>query len=291
MNSIYVSRNGKDTVSTITEGIDVTVNALFHKKNGSKFWKEDGVRISSPKDSFIRINWAYSGAGASSEVTYNKGGAITLSSDKARARTVLMEAGIKVPETYILGKVLDNKNYPLVARTRKHQAGQGFLVVNNDDELYDAIKAGFYYYSKLYNKEREFRVHVAHGKVLVYQEKTPVSESSRDEVIWNHANGEFTFETVSWEDYDVLICKESVAAVKALGLDYGAVDIMTSSTEENSVSITEVNTSPALSDYSGERYKKYFKWLLRSDTTREWFDSSEFTKGRSFAFKNFQLEG
>jgi len=60
---------------------------------------------------------------------------------------------------------------------------------------------------------------------------------------------------------------------------------------DGKVYVLEVNTSPTLasSDYSMQRYAMYFDWLMRSDTRREHWNTDEFKKAKSFAWKNFQL--
>ena len=87
------------------------------------------------------------------------------------------------------------------------------------------------------------------------------------------------------------MCKVAVDAVKALGLDTGAVDIMVDKRNaEIPVCVCEVNTAPSLdsSPLDQEKYSKFINWLFCSD--REWWNYEEWEAGKSYAWKNFQLE-
>lgn len=291
MVKIIVGRNGKDTVRSIAEDLpSVDVFAKYYKRNGDTYWKKNWRRSSQPTRSDVQINWAYAGS-STADIVYNKGGQIALSSDKMAARQTLKEASVPIPWTYQLSEVIHQEvTFPLICRERKHQAGSNLIVAENYDDLFWAIRKGSDYFSVKYDKKKEFRVHVAHGKVLVLQEKVPLQEEFRASTIWNHAGGEFVFETVRWDDYDIDVCKVAVIAVKELGLDFGAVDVLYNDEASYKAVVCEVNTSPSLADYSLGRYKKYFKWLLRSDTRREWYNYEEWTRGKSYAFKNYQLE-
>ena len=291
MNSITVSRNGKDTVLRIAEGVDARVYALYHRRDGTKFWRKDFRRISFPTDEIdININWAYSGSTCNSRITYNEPAAIALSSDKAACRMALREAGVPIPKTSVREEVLSGMHLPCICRTRRHQAGSGFKMAYTTKELFDAIREGYYYFSEEYKKEKEYRVHVAHGKVLVMQEKTPINESSRSNIIWNHAGGEFVFMPVAWSSMPIEVSRVAIDSVKAVGLDFGAVDVLYSDSEDDRAVVCEINTSPALADYTLGKYQKYFNWLLGSETKREHYDCSGFTVQKSFAIKNYQLE-
>ena len=287
---ILVSRNGKNTVREIVEGVDVDVYALYHLRRG-KQWKSGFVEnVSSVPIADIRINWAYSGVSSPSAITYNKPSAIALSSDKPACRVALREAGVPIPRTMVKEEVLEDIQLPYVCRTAKHQAGSGFKMAYTTKDLFDAISEGYYYFSDEYRKKKEYRVHVAHGKVLIMQEKVPIHDDSRANIIWNHASGEFVFGIVGWNDMPVEVCKVALDGVKAVGLDFGAVDVLWSDEEDDRAVVCEINTSPALADYATYRYRRYFKWLLRSQEARPHYDYSEYTRPKSFAFKNFQLE-
>ena len=76
-------------------------------------------------------------------------------------------------------------------------------------------------------------------------------------------------------------------AVKCVGLDFGAVDVMIGS---DSVAVCEINTAPTLGgEYSDGKYGAYFAWLDRGE--RIHWDYTAFAKAKSLFWKRNQLEG
>lgn len=95
-------------------------------------------------------------------------------------------------------------------------------------------------------KVAEYRVHVFNGAVIDVQRKRKSREAlANEEVnprIRNHDNGwVFTRENCTIND---TIVGRAIGAVSALGLDFGAVDIIVS--RNGTVYVLEVNTAPGL---------------------------------------------
>ena len=77
---------------------------------------------------------------------------------------------------------------------------------------------------------------------------------------------------MNWSDIPKGLCPLGVEAAKALGLDFGAVDII----EKNGrYYVLEVNTAPRLEGYSIERYSNYFKWFIDTEDTKH-FDVKKY---------------
>lgn len=295
---ILVGRNGKQTVKLISETTGDTVEAQYTLRSGKKVWRtnyeKQRLGYSPNVTGGTVVRWA---TGTSERmvgepaVEYNRPEAILLASNKARARRVLVEAGIPTPETTTdRGKALLwlSSGETVIRRPKKHFGGRSFFV---HSEPTDHIPIGDFYYQKFYQKKEEYRAHCAHGKVLVLQKK--VMEDGEPDVSvaapWNHTTGNFVFQTVPWSEYSIDVCKVALDATKEIGLDFSAVDIMVNRDSDIPVVVCELNTSPALADYSLGRYTKYFQWLGRSEERRDHWDYSEFTAGKSFAWKNYQL--
>lgn len=113
-----------------------------------------------------------------------------------------------------------------------------------------------------YKKKRaEYRVHVFKGEVIDTQQKKKRNQASRPDTfnafIRNHDNG--------WvycrNDINNDIFRDALAilAVKALDLDFGAVDIIYNE-HENQNYVLEVNTAPGL---EGETLNKYIEAILK----------------------------
>lgn len=295
MTTIVVGRNGKETIKNIVEPTDFTVEARFRLRSGNNVWRtnfEKQRRGYVPHiNNGVVINWALqSDITGGDAIVYNADG-ILKASNKSLARRLMVEAGVSVPETtksLVKADEWRQGGNVVIRRPVSHHGGLEFEILTNTltrRPLQD------YYYQKFFRKTKEFRVHSAHGKVLVMQEKVPregVTVDYDNPAPWNHATGEFVFKTVRWSDYDYDTCRASVDAVRALGLDFGVVDILWN--EEEGAVVCEVNTSPSLAEYSTGRYRMYFEWLSKSlDSKREHYDSSEFTCGKDFAWRNREL--
>lgn len=120
-------------------------------------------------------------------------------------------------------------------------------------------------YVKYKKKKKEFRVHVFKGQILDVSEKRRVRREVRPETydgyIRNHANG--------W-----VFCRDNVvepstlrplaiAAAKACGLDFGAVDIIWNEKEDKCY-VLEINTAPGIEGTTLEKYKTTIANWIRS---------------------------
>jgi len=103
----------------------------------------------------------------------------------------------------------------------------------------------------------EYRVHVAFGKAINFQQKKKRKGVKADPYVKSHTKGWI------FARQDVILPKgvekESIKAVDALGLDFGAVDIMQN--RDNKIAyVLEVNTAPGLdSEHSVSVYAEAFK--------------------------------
>ena len=215
---------------------------------------------------------------------YNKIEAVSKATNKKRSREIFLNTGVKTPRLYTIGD--DNITFPIVARPLVHSKGRNFLVLNSQDEFAACYHqhGDNYYYSEFIDKDREYRVHCAHGKILAVMEKPPV-----DGVAWNRAVNHEAFVRVMQKEYNYDVCFQALKAVNELGLDFGGVDVIV---KDGQAFVLEVNTSPTLnsSEYTSYRYAQYFDWLFRSEQRRDHWDYTVFKKADSFAWKQIQLE-
>lgn len=96
-------------------------------------------------------------------------------------------------------------------------------------------------YTKFIEKAREYRVHVFKGKVIDIQQKKrrADTEELQDGVIKNVANGwVFCRDNITLPPEQ--INEVAIASINALGLDFGAVDILT---KNDQVFVLEINTA------------------------------------------------
>lgn len=115
------------------------------------------------------------------------------------------------------------------------------------------------FYTAYIPNTREYRVHVFQGEVIRVQGKyLDFPEDHQNPYIKNHGQG-FRFRT---PDKTLLPerLEAAVKAVEALGLDFGAVDLLKGA--DGQTYVLEVNTAPACSPLTARAYiSKFAEWL------------------------------
>lgn len=106
-------------------------------------------------------------------------------------------------------------------------------------------------YVKYVKSNHEFRVHVVNGAVIDIQEKRRRNETEANPFIRNLDNGWVFCRQNIIEP--TLLRDTAVKAVKAVGLLFGAVDILYNS-DYNTIYVLEINTAPGLSDTTAKKY-------------------------------------
>jgi hypothetical protein len=209
------------------------------------------------------INWGNHIYSDDSIFSLNAPSGIAAASDKAQARRILRAAQVRIPNTFFLNENWEG-SFPIVARPPHHHGGQHFHIINTVQDLVNLshqTDLSSWYFAEIFQKTHEFRVHVGHGKVLFVQEKPLVDGEIRANQAVNHES----WRVLKWSEYNHGLCRESIRAIEALNLDYGAVDIMYNAAD-NSWAVCEVNTSPSINTpYSSEKYAAYFDWVIRHD--------------------------
>lgn len=273
---ILMKRISRKNLKNITDEMNINVNK-YKSKNGDiyPFAEELDVLIRWGCTSYL-----------SSKITYNNRNAIRNASNKLKARKILKENNIDIPKTWTN---IDNCEFPLIARPKYHYGAKNFYYCENLYELKRAVAKGAEYFSEFYPKTREFRIHACHGKILICCEKF-VEDKSRK--AWNLRKGGGEWKALRWSNIPSNIAKLSIDAVQALGLDYGAVDILAEPNKDGykDAVVCEVNTAPRLGEYSASRYAEYFDWLLKSDEKKEHV-SAEYDIGwRGYVWSHEDLE-
>jgi glutathione synthase/RimK-type ligase-like ATP-grasp enzyme len=190
----------------------------------------------------------------------NRPESIRLAADKPKCRQTLRDAGLSVLKE-------NESKFPVIGRPRKHKAGKDFWVCNNEQEVWEAILKGAAYFARYYPKQNEYRVHVAGERVLLMS----VKEGDKTQLIWNKRRSNFNFRHLRrsvWLNDPLLrrIARNAKKAVKVIGLDFGAVDVMSDAGQGwNSFVISEINTAPSLSPLALEKYINYFKKSMREE--------------------------
>lgn len=131
-------------------------------------------------------------------------------------------------------------------------SGNGIEIINGDVDVPIAPL-----YTKYIFKQSEYRVHVFQGNAFFVQKKVRKNDVPDDKVNWkvrNHQNG------FVYAHKDIILTDKlreiAINAVKSLGLDFGAVDIM--ETKKGNVSVLEVNCAPGLEGTTLDKYVEQF---------------------------------
>lgn len=137
-------------------------------------------------------------------------------------------------------------------------SGVGVEIVEDVEEL----SADCPLYVQYVKKQDEYRVHIMGGQVIDVQRKARRSDVPDEDVNWqvrNHQNGFCYMRENVNPDTDVIV--QALNAIEALGLDFGAVDVIWNRYQGKAY-VLEVNTACGLEGTTLERYKVAFQELL-----------------------------
>lgn len=191
------------------------------------------------------------------QIVLNKPENIHRAINKLTALTVLKEAGVRVPEfrTELAG--VDSGIW-FARRTLTGSGGRGIEVIRKGCAVPSAPL-----YVQYVKKSTEYRVHVVNGQVIFCQQKKRErsSQQTKDQKLIRNRDNGWVFCLVH-EDPPQEVKDAAVAAVVALGLDYGAVDIVVGR-DDSRAYVLECNTAPGISSPTlVQAYREAFvSWL------------------------------
>jgi glutathione synthase/RimK-type ligase-like ATP-grasp enzyme len=185
--------------------------------------------------------------------------AVGLAANKLTAFRLLEQAGVSIPRfTDNPGVATDwlQKGFTVVERHKlTGHSGEGIRIVTDPHEMQRAPL-----YVAYIPKTQEYRAHVVGGKVIDIQRKARQKAVADEDVNWkvrNLANGFIYARDFDEEDLPADLRDEALLAVKALGLDFGAVDLIFNKKHRKSY-VLEVNTAPGLQGQTLDAYVKAF---------------------------------
>ncbi len=181
----------------------------------------------------------------------NKPYAVSLACDKLKTfKTLLPHVGINIPKFWTPAnfqeaqQLLDDGTTPiLLARSLlSGHSGTGITVLRRGERIPENAKIVVEYTKK----KAEYRAHVVDGEVILLIQKrkrSGVEQTPDQALIRSHDNG-WVFACNDVDNPPEMLKPMCIKAVAALGLDFGAVDVIVG--QDNSVFILEVNTAPGL---------------------------------------------
>lgn len=247
------SNSATNLAQGLTTALGAAVRRLYTDERG-KF---------NPKPRNIVVNWGCSSAPARFDGAniLNRIDVVKVASNKLSTFEVLAgNPNVRIPEwTTEYDSALEMTNDSVVVcRTKLNgHSGAGIVLAAREEDVVQNCPL----YTRYVKKASEFRVHVAFGSVIDVQIKRQRTEFNGEVnyAIRNHDNG--------W-----VYCRENieeptelrdmaVAAINALGLDFGAVDIIYNK-HYNKCFVLEVNTAPGLEGTTVEKYVTAFMEYL-----------------------------
>lgn len=148
-----------------------------------------------------------------------------------------------------------SEDTPIVGRPDKHTKGRGFWLCRNMAEVYKAQagtrkKKAATHFMEYIETDREYRVHIFRGKSIRISEKEFfIDEDGKRDYITKRP-GDIKLRRVR---------KAAKQAVEAVGLDFGAVDILARGDDNAEVFVLEVNAAPGLGGSMPRVYAMAFR--------------------------------
>lgn len=174
------------------------------------------------------------------EVTINPAYAITRATNKLQSLVTMKERGIPVPE---FNTDPQGVCAPFLGRNIHHTRGQDIILCM---QTRDAFRERRDYYVEYIPVDREYRVRVVGDTCVRVSEKVHTEGAPYVPWIRNYETGHtFVSPRTRLNGFQEAL---AVAAVKVLGLDFGAVDMVVG--DDGITYVLEVNTAPALAPRS-----------------------------------------
>lgn len=209
----------------------------------------------------ILVNWGTTKPlPAKAQQVLNSSQSVTIAGNKLFAFTAFAGEDVEtVPWTAnkaVAKEWQDRGNTIVVRNVLTGHSGNGIVIVEEGQDIPDAPL-----YTKYIFKVKEYRVHATQTGIIHTQRK--VRDPDVEPLSWkvrSHANG-FIFQVTNIEPSEARD-KLATSAVKALGLDFGAVDIIED--KKGKLYVLEVNTAPGLEGQTIEAYTTALEQLANA---------------------------
>jgi glutathione synthase/RimK-type ligase-like ATP-grasp enzyme len=207
------------------------------------------------------IRWgsrAYAYSEAAFSRVLNKAAAIECASNKYDSLALMESEGVRVPEWDTdPAALVERVGFPILGRRTHHARGTDVVLCLQRRD-YERSRLRRDYYVQYVPTSREYRLHVVGDECIRVQGKYLDYPRDWQPHIRNYASG-YRFRAPSRRLRPDRI-EAAVAAVKALGLDFGAVDLIVG--DDDQAYVLEVNTAPSCSPRTALMYCNAFTNML-----------------------------
>lgn len=227
-----------------------------------------GANLKGHPDVIIR--WGSSAPLATKALQINSAESIAVTANKLAALQKMHEAGVPVPGFASLDTVFESFSegrlkLPIIGRSLYHHSGRDFYFCKSTADVAKAFSNDrVEYFISYIEINREFRVHVIGDKIIKVIEKVESEEGATDKIIRSNHLG-WQFKKILVDDTPLKIKQIARAAIKALSLDFGAVDIILD--KKNNVYVLECNSAAGLNDIGIDLYADKLNSLIETKNT------------------------
>lgn len=188
---------------------------------------------------------------------------VRLATNKLSFFKKMAEVGVSIPDftdkkDFALSWV--KEGFEVVARkVLSGHSGEGIVIVSKAEDMVDAPL-----YTKYIPKKEEYRVHVFDGKIIDVQRKIKRPEITVTNWHVRNLDSGFIFARNDIKP-DQKVLDYSLRCIEALGLDFGAVDIIYNQKRKEAY-LLEVNTAPGCQGQTLENYANAFLAFVKENT-------------------------
>lgn len=163
--------------------------------------------------------------------------------NKLQQLLTLQEKGVPTLRVLERGANFETARYPLVGRKVQHREGKDIMLALQPEDVPMRLAAGCTFFTEYVPRSRECRVWVFRRRHLGTYEKVMRHPEQYKYYGCSYRNG-FAFELVPAERVPRDAVEIAANAVNALGLDFGAVDMLLG--KDGQWRVLEVNTAPGV---------------------------------------------
>jgi hypothetical protein len=244
----------------------VTGRELLDRLKGDGVDIRGGTRL--PEGELgVLIRWgATAPLGRKPRRVLNSMKAIVAASNKREALATMRRAGIKVPHIYTNPADPQPGDevpvaYPLLGRKDHHVGANDIVLCLQARDVMRAKQMGCTHFSRYIPTKAEYRVHVFGDAIIKTSQKIEIDAAQAIQPWIRNLGAGYTF-----RQPEVRLTGASrgmaIDAVHALGLTFGAVDLIVGDDDQSYV--LEVNTAPGLqTDTSLDAYLEQFKQVIK----------------------------
>lgn len=169
---------------------------------------------------------------------------VSIAVNKLKTFEKLKEKEVPIPRfTESLEEALSWKTHLIFRKMLESRSGKGAIFIDIENDSYEEKLPGTKLFVEYIKKYYEYRVHVFNNKIIDIQQKRKRKGAEADYRIRSHSNGwVFTREDIF---FPIKVEDAAKAAIKALELDFGAVDVIYNKKRQQAY-VLEVNTAPGL---------------------------------------------